>query len=83
MHGQQNIKSLNPCPSLNTRDQDCKLNKQQVKLLITYLNHCVCIQETERFEVYFTLTESHILQIHIKYHKDITRRNGMQKLWKS
>ena len=33
---------------LNTTDQDCNINKRQVKLCITFLNHYVCIQETER-----------------------------------
>ena len=35
-------------PSLNTRDQDCNINKWQVKLHITFLNHYVCIQERDR-----------------------------------
>ena len=42
------VLNTNVCPSLNTTDQDCNINKQQVKLYIAFLNHCVCIQQTER-----------------------------------
>jgi hypothetical protein len=42
------LNTLNRCPSLNTRDQDFNTNKRQVKLHITFLSHCVCMQETER-----------------------------------
>jgi len=42
------LNTLNVCPSLNTRDQDCNKNKWQVKLHIAFLKHCVCTQQTER-----------------------------------
>jgi len=42
------LNTLNLCPSLNMTDQDCNINKQQVKPHITFLNHYVCLQETER-----------------------------------
>jgi len=35
------LNTLNVCPSLNMTDQDCNINKWQVKLHITFLNHCL------------------------------------------
>jgi hypothetical protein len=72
------LNTLNLCPSLNMTDQDCYINKRQVTLHITFLNHCL---HTADRKIYFTLTESH--KLHIKYHKDTTQRNGMQQLWNS
>jgi hypothetical protein len=40
--------TLNLSPSFNMTDQDCNINKWQGKLHITFLNHYVFIQETER-----------------------------------
>ena len=42
------LNTLNLCSSLNMRDKDCNINKRQVKLHITFLNHYVCMQERER-----------------------------------
>jgi len=35
------INTINVCPSINTRDQDSKINEQQVRLQIALLNHCL------------------------------------------
>ena len=51
------LNTLNFCPSLNSRYQDCNKNKCLVKLHTAFLNLCVCIQQTERKRVHFTLTE--------------------------
>jgi hypothetical protein len=42
------LNTLNLCPSLIMRDQDCNINKWQVKMHITFFNNYVCVQETER-----------------------------------
>jgi hypothetical protein len=35
------INTINVFPSINTRDQDCKINKQDFRLHIAFLNHCL------------------------------------------